>query len=88
MPEIEQLERTLHTYWLGLSDGADRGRLQRDPANLPGLRLQMVELATAAVQLEQGVFTTARRRRRTPLGVNQQMSVTARGQSYSQCGSS
>jgi alkylation response protein AidB-like acyl-CoA dehydrogenase len=51
-PEIEQLEHALDTYWRDLSEGADGGRLQREPASLFGLRLRMVDLATAAVQLE------------------------------------
>lgn len=52
LPEIEQLEHAASAYWHELSEGIDGGRLQREPASLFGLRLQMVELATAAVQLE------------------------------------
>ncbi len=52
LPEIEQLEHAASAYWHELSEGIDGGRLQLEPASLFGLRLQMVELATAAVQLE------------------------------------
>jgi alkylation response protein AidB-like acyl-CoA dehydrogenase len=50
--EIEQFENAADAYWRQLSDGIDSGTLQRRPADLLRLRLEMIDLATAAVHLE------------------------------------
>jgi alkylation response protein AidB-like acyl-CoA dehydrogenase len=50
--EIEALEVQVHDYWQALATGIDSGRLREQPAELLGLRMRMVEIATDAVQLE------------------------------------
>jgi alkylation response protein AidB-like acyl-CoA dehydrogenase len=50
--EIEALEAQVQDYWQALSTGIDSGRLHEQPAELLGLRMRMVEIATDAVRLE------------------------------------
>jgi alkylation response protein AidB-like acyl-CoA dehydrogenase len=50
--ELELLEAQVQDLWEALSTGVDSGRLRERPPELLGLRLRMVEIASAAVQLE------------------------------------
>jgi alkylation response protein AidB-like acyl-CoA dehydrogenase len=50
--ELEALEAQVHDLWEALSTGVDSGRLRERPPELLDLRLRMVEIASAAVQLE------------------------------------
>jgi alkylation response protein AidB-like acyl-CoA dehydrogenase len=50
--ELELAEATVHDYWQQLSTGIDGGRLREQPSGLLDLRIRMVEMAMAAVQLE------------------------------------
>jgi alkylation response protein AidB-like acyl-CoA dehydrogenase len=50
--ELEPLEVQVQDFWQALSAGVDSGRLRERPPELLGLRLRMVEIASAAVQLE------------------------------------
>jgi alkylation response protein AidB-like acyl-CoA dehydrogenase len=50
--EVDALQRSADEFWLAISNGIDDGRLNERPRDLVSLRLRMVELAMAAVQLE------------------------------------
>jgi alkylation response protein AidB-like acyl-CoA dehydrogenase len=50
--ELQTLDGSINELWLQLSTGLDAGRLSERPRELLELRVRMVELAAAAVQLE------------------------------------
>lgn len=49
---LGELEAQVQDFWEALSTGVDSGRLRERPPELLGMRLRMVEIASAAVQLE------------------------------------
>jgi alkylation response protein AidB-like acyl-CoA dehydrogenase len=52
LPELEALERSIADYWRELSTGAEDGQFGGRPRELLDLRIRMVDLAAAALQLE------------------------------------
>jgi alkylation response protein AidB-like acyl-CoA dehydrogenase len=50
--ELHMLEDSVDDFWRQLSTGLDDGRLSERPAELLDLRIRMVDVAAAAVQLE------------------------------------
>jgi alkylation response protein AidB-like acyl-CoA dehydrogenase len=52
LPELGALERSVANYWRKLSTGADAGRFRERPRELIDLRIRMIDLAAAALQLE------------------------------------